>query len=299
MELRQLRHFAAAVEIGNLSAASEQIYISQPALSRSIQNLEEELGVQLLERVSRGVVPTKAGELFYRRAKLILNESARVKTDVRMVEKGMVGHLKIGVAPIFARHIIDRAILNLSAAAPELSLTVTEGFFEDLVDAVRDGRIDAAFTSFAYNLHDDDLVVEPLYELSATLGVSKATAEALGPNPAIEDLAKLRWLIVDQPHAADLLEFFFSENGIQTPSNAIKTNSIALIQSLVENGPYVTFLNRHLLERAPGVALVPLEPPPLPIRRQAGLIYRKASQERPALQPFFSQIRAACAAAKA
>jgi len=294
VELRQLRHFTAAVEVGNLSAASEQIYISQPALSRSIQNLEEELGVRLLERVARGVTPTKAGALFYRRAKLILNETARVKSDVSLVEKGMVGHLKIGMAVMFATHIVDTVVARLAAAAPDLSLTVTEGFFEQLVDEVRDGRIDAAFTNFAYNLHDEDLAIEPLYEVTATIGVSRETAAHLGAEPDVADLSELRWLLVDQPHASELLDFFFSENGISPPSNAIRTNSLSLILSLLASGPYVTILNRHLLEKS-GAAVSTLALPPLPVRRQAGLIYRRASVERPALQPFLAELRAVCA----
>ena len=75
MELRHLRHFAAVVEAGNLSKAAEKVFISQPALTRSIKNLEDIVGAELLERRPRGMVPTPAGIALYRYAQLMLNEA--------------------------------------------------------------------------------------------------------------------------------------------------------------------------------------------------------------------------------
>ena len=74
MELRQLRHFVMVVDTGNLSRAAERVAISQPALTRSIKNLEESLGVELLERKPRGVVPTEAGVTLYHHSKMVLND---------------------------------------------------------------------------------------------------------------------------------------------------------------------------------------------------------------------------------
>ena len=77
MEFKQLRHFVAVVECGTLSGAAEILNITQPALTRSIKNLEGDLEAQLLERQSRGVIPTEAGYRLYDQAKMILNEAAR------------------------------------------------------------------------------------------------------------------------------------------------------------------------------------------------------------------------------
>lgn len=88
MELRQLRHFVAVVECGNLSRASRKVHISQPALTRSIKALEDLLRARLLDRKPRGVVPTPTGDIFYQHAKLILNECARAKDDIADAESG-------------------------------------------------------------------------------------------------------------------------------------------------------------------------------------------------------------------
>ncbi|NDE02288.1 MAG: LysR family transcriptional regulator, partial [Gammaproteobacteria bacterium] len=83
MELRQLRHFVAVVDSANLSRAAERVAISQPALTRSIKNLEDLLGVELLERQPRGVVPTEAGLALYHHAQIVLNACQRLTREVR------------------------------------------------------------------------------------------------------------------------------------------------------------------------------------------------------------------------
>lgn len=88
MELRQLRHFVAVVDSANLSRAAERVAISQPALTRSIKNLEDLLGVELLERQPRGVAPTEAGLALYHHAQIVLNACQRLTREVRELERG-------------------------------------------------------------------------------------------------------------------------------------------------------------------------------------------------------------------
>jgi DNA-binding transcriptional LysR family regulator len=213
-----------------------------------------------------------------------------------LVEKGVLGHLRVGIAAMFASHIMDDVIISLTSAGPQASFTITDGLYEDLIEDVRDGTIDAAFTNFPQNLNDEDLIAEPLYELSVSIGVSRDTAAHIGSDPKISDLSDLRWLVVDQPHAMGLLDFFFSENGLRSPANLIQTNSITLLQSLLAKGPYVAILSQHMLENNPNGDITILDLAPMPIRRQAGLIYRKDLADRPSLQSFFSEVRRVCAA---
>src|SRR5664279_876238 len=100
MELRQLRYFIAAAEEGNISRAAKKIFLTQPALSRQIKALEEEIGQCLLERQAHSIRLTNAGEILLREARELLQHADRVVERVRIAGRG-VG-LRVGYAPSLA-----------------------------------------------------------------------------------------------------------------------------------------------------------------------------------------------------
>ncbi|MEM7569992.1 MAG: LysR family transcriptional regulator, partial [Pseudomonadota bacterium] len=120
MELRQLRHFMAVAECGTFSKASEQLHLTQPALTRSIQTLEESLGTALFERQPRGVTLTQAGQNLLRHAHLVVNQLAAAKEEVRALGDGIAGHLEIGLAPMFSSAVIDKVLIELASEFPNL-----------------------------------------------------------------------------------------------------------------------------------------------------------------------------------
>jgi len=148
MELRQLRHFVAVVDCANLSRAAERVAISQPALTRSIKNLEDILGVELLERKPRGVAATEAGLALYHHAQIVLNACQRLTREVRELERGVTGTVYVGVGSMFATHITADVAQNLAQAHPRLAMVVTDGFFEELLRRMQDGRLDLIFSNF-------------------------------------------------------------------------------------------------------------------------------------------------------
>jgi DNA-binding transcriptional LysR family regulator len=122
MELRQLRHFAAVALYGNFSRAAKQLNLTQPALSRQVKNLEDELGVVLLKRRENGVCLTHAGKMFLEEAREIL---ARADQAVRRIhKKSCEKPLRIGYLPAFVAGIMPRALARFKttvvAPAPEL-----------------------------------------------------------------------------------------------------------------------------------------------------------------------------------
>ena len=106
MTIDQLKHFTAAARERNLSRAAEQLYISHSAISRSISSLEKELGVRLLDRTSRSVTPTMAGELLYMRATKLLHEFDMIRIDVSELGKAKKGLLRFSSAIPYNENII-------------------------------------------------------------------------------------------------------------------------------------------------------------------------------------------------
>jgi len=295
MEIRQLRHLVAAIDTGTLSVAADSVFITQPALTRSLQNLEHELGVELLQRLPRGVVATEAGELLYRHAHLIINEVNKIKADIPLVAKGVVGNLKIGVGALFARHIVDDVIWQLASSHEELSMGITVGFFEDLINQLVEGSLDVIFSNLPSAKVPEGLIVEPLSDLTVVFVTNKDHPLAQKETCDVKDLEAARWVIVDQPHAAEMFSQFFAAQGMSTPASLIRTNSLGLITSLLNKGNFVSVLPRHLVnETFETENLVELKVKGPEITRKFGLIYREDIAGRPTLEPFFTGIRQAC-----
>ena len=294
MELRHLRHFAAVVECGNLSRAAEQVFISQPALTRSIKSLEDSVGAVLLERRPRGVVPTPAGEALHRYARLMLNEAANARAEVAAVQSGARGQLSVGIAAMFADHIVDRAVMRLCTAA-DVSIQVTQGFIEELVEALRDGRLDLLFTNLGTGALPGDVHVEPLIDINAFAYVGATHPLTRLTRITKEDLISARWAVADHPRMHEFLDQYFSVDGLPTPVRVVRTNSLDLIRSLLASGGFVGIVPEHLV--AASVArgeIVRIDAPDCPVARKAGLITRAGRPPQPLLDQFVAELRAAC-----
>ena len=300
MELRHLRHFVAVVEAGNLSRAADRVFISQPALTRSIKALEELLGAPLLERRPRGVVPTAAGQALHAHATLILNEAARARAEVKAVTAGTRGELVIGIAAMFADHVIDRVVAQLAAGGeadgPRPGIVVTQGFLEDLLAALRDGRMDLVFANLSDGSLGSDLRVEPLLDVHAYAYAGAGHPLAGRRRIAKEALLAEKWAVVDQAHMRDFLDRWFAADGLPPPAFAVRTNSLNLIRSLIASGGFVGILPEHLVAiRTRRGEVRRLDVPDCPIVRRAGLITRASGRVRPAMQEFMALVRTACA----
>ncbi|PKI01295.1 LysR family transcriptional regulator [Glaciecola sp. 33A] len=295
MEIRQLRHLVAAIDEKSLIRAAESVFITQPALTRSLQNLEHELGVELLKRLPRGVVATEAGETVYRHANLVLKEISTIKADVSLLGKGITGNLKMGVGALFAQHIVDDVIWQLATSQSELNMEITVGTFEGLLNDLVEGTLDVLITNLPAVEMPDYLIVEPLGELTAVFVTKKDHPLAQKELCELKDLEKARWVIVDQPHSMEMFKQFFLSRGMATPVNLLRTNSLGLITSILKKGGFVSILPRHLVRESfmhGGLVELKVETPM--ITRKFGLMYREDIAGRAAMQPFLSGMRNAC-----
>jgi len=115
---RLIRQFVVAVEHGNITAASVALHISQPALTKSIRKLEDFLGVKLLERHSRGVVPTVFGEVLLRRGKLVELEFEYAATEIEALKGGKKGTIRIGSSPVFSTLYMPKVSAEIIQTKP-------------------------------------------------------------------------------------------------------------------------------------------------------------------------------------
>jgi DNA-binding transcriptional LysR family regulator len=146
MELRHLRYFVAIAEEKSFTAAAERLWIAQPGLSTQMRRLEDELGVQLLERHSRGINLTSAGELFLERARVALAASDAASATGRDLRAGVVGSLRLGVAGGPAWPSTSDLLRRFSSERPGIEVSVMEGYAGALWRDLRGGRLEALLT---------------------------------------------------------------------------------------------------------------------------------------------------------
>jgi DNA-binding transcriptional LysR family regulator len=142
MKLAQLRCVAAVAERGSLRAAARHLGVAQPAFSRSIAELERELGAPLFERRAKGMVATPLGQAFVRRATAILNDVRRAQEEFEQLRGNAVGQVTIGLSIAAHLRLLPKTLRLFRDRHPKIRLHIIEGFYPTLAPGLQDGSVD-------------------------------------------------------------------------------------------------------------------------------------------------------------
>lgn len=170
MEIRQLRHFIAAVEAGNFRKASEVVHISHPALSMSIKNLEESLGTTLLLKGRKGVQMTYAGELFLKSAHSILRQIDDLQTSLLSTQESPVGNVKLGITYAANNALAAPLYKLITEKLPGIRLQIAEANTTNLEREYEQNLLDLMFNYDVIEKMDqrvEHLYTEHLYFVTA------------------------------------------------------------------------------------------------------------------------------------
>jgi LysR family transcriptional regulator, benzoate and cis,cis-muconate-responsive activator of ben and cat genes len=217
MELRHLRYFVAAVREGTLTQAAKKLNMAQPPLSRQIQQLEEELGVPLLERGSRPLRMTTAGLFFYEHALSILDRAEALKMMTRRVGQIGRGRFGIGFVGSILYGPLPEMIRRFHATYPDIEIEMLELSSVQQVAALKEGQIDVGFSRL--HVEDSAVVREVLMEeaLVAAVPIGHPLLDHAGPL-GLEELA-MHPLIVypskPRPSYADQVMSIMRDRGVK------------------------------------------------------------------------------------
>lgn len=142
MNLKRLEHLVAVAEEGSLAAAARRVHLSQPALTRSIQALEDEAGVALFDRGARGVTLTTVGRMVIERARRVLFESGCLARDLALVRQHEIGSVQIGLGAFPAAILLPELLCQLHRQWPKLRIATEVSHPAALLDALRAERVD-------------------------------------------------------------------------------------------------------------------------------------------------------------
>ena len=143
---RRLTHLIALAEEGSFARAAERVHLSQPALSRSIQALEDELGMKLFDRAARGVAMTAAGRLLVERARRVLFETRCLFRDVDLLKSHELGEVRIGLGPYPAVVLLPDLLVEFSRRFPKIKVSIELGEGDALIGKLRAEQIDFLVT---------------------------------------------------------------------------------------------------------------------------------------------------------
>lgn len=220
-------------ECGSLTAAAEQLNVAQPALGLQIRNLEEELGVSLLVRHSRGVQPTPAGELLHDRAAAILQSLDELAQEIRDFADGARETIRFGITPSTMRLLGPDLMLRAGELMPDVFFSLTEELSFLLVAALEAGELDAAFTYAGPSR--PNLTRQPVFEEDVLLVSSPEIDPSSEPVPFAE--AAARDLVLAGPR--DIIRRLVEETGarLSLPVNVVyETQSVPATRNLLEKG---------------------------------------------------------------
>ncbi len=287
--LRQLRYFQALVEHGSFSRAAESVYVSQPALSLQIRELEATLGGRLVERESRGVHLTRLGREAHEQTLRVLDETNFLELMGRQFDEG-VARVTVGIVSTLSSYLLPGLLERLQSSTPRIELTVVEATGSDLVADLHSGRLDAAILSLPLGmieLPERELFEDRFLIAGRTGPLGAVRAHADPPRP--EDLARADvgpLLTLAGGHC--LADQVLGACSMWRQQDVHRgAGSLATLARLVAGGEGITVIPESAApcERAISPALGFLRfAPPEPSRR-IGLVHRLAAHGQPWIDP--------------
>ena len=281
MTLVQLRHLVALAESGSFSRSAEACFVTQPALSRSIRGLEDELGQALFDRVGRRAELTAFGAEVLARARRVLDEADELRACGPRAKDAALGRLCLGMASGPAALLATPLLLQVAQRHPGLHVELTRGNIDLLAQALRSRRVDALVIEVRALDPAPDLKVEVLAQLRGAF-MCRPGHPLLRQRGARRFPDLLRYPIITTPLGDEVTRALVGQYGTQAHPSAFVTQRSDDIASLVDVARESDAVLLAVRATAPGLAEITLSPP-LGAQAHFGLVTLARRSEAPAL----------------
>lgn len=244
MRLTQIRDFVAVVEAGSIRAAAHKVGISQPAMTKSVKGLEEELHAQLLQRTAKGVTPTRVGRAFFARARAAHAELQKAANEASQREDE--GRVAFGVGPLAAVVIVPDAVAMFHARFPNVRVQIVEGLTHTLSPQVRNEMLDFALGPRGPRI-DTALAFRPLYR--PTHVIAARNGHPLLRARTLAELTNAEWLNLGTVERQGFgpFEEMFTAIGLPLPREIVQCDSYSALIGMAKKTDMLAMLPRSLL----------------------------------------------------
>lgn len=263
MNLGQLETFIITVEKGTLSAAAEELHLTQPAVSKQLKALEEFFGARLLDRSGREVRLTEGGRIFYRRAREILRLWEQLRRELAEANNLVRGELLLGASTIPGHYVLPRLLGSFKAKYPQVEIKLEIAASEEIIKRILEGEIELGVVGAEERKRG--LVYQRLVEDELILIVPPDHPWAGRPAIRVADLAEASWVWRKEGSGTRrVAEEHLKAAGCAFPSAKVvaELGSTEAIVNAVEAGLGVSLVSRWAAEkslRLGRIAAVPLE----------------------------------------
>ncbi|TDE38162.1 LysR substrate-binding domain-containing protein [Actinomadura sp. 6K520] len=295
LKLRHLVLVVAVAEHGSILRAAEHLHLAQPAVTRSLREVEGILGVELFTRGPRGVTPTLFGDAFTEHARAVLAELRRAGERITGLADGEVGTVTIGTLLAGSNVLLPRAIAALKEERPGITVIVQEATFDAQVPRLLDGEIDLILGRL--NPIDDlrGLRQITLYGEPVRLVARRGHPARSRPDLGLADLLDYPWVLpLEQTALRSELEQVFRAAGLVLPGNLVECTSVLTVRTLVRDTDMIAALP-ELVGRT-DADIAPLPVPLETVRRQVGVTLPAHRAPTPSARIMLDHLRREAAA---
>jgi len=290
---RRLAVFASLVETRNMPTVAREFGITQPAISTALKELERGLGVPLLERTPRGLLPTAAAETVAFYFKRVLSELRHIVADLAASEGRLQGSIHVGALPLGRTQILPMAVAALLARHPDLHVTTVESPYDALAAALRSGDIDFILGALRSGPEVKDLRQEPLFEDRISVIARAGHPLAHARRIDFDRLRKATWVLSRRgAPSRELLEKSFLEVHESPPVPAVETGDLAMLRGLLLESDMLTAISAHQLRyeiRDRSLVVLPFALDRT--RRDIGLTHRLGAIPSPGAKALMEELR--------
>ncbi len=294
MDLKHLRNMLAVIDEGSLGKAAVRLHLSQPALTKSIQRLEEHLGVKVFERDSRGMKPTLYAYSLQGYAKAACAGMVEAEGRIRSLRSGTEGVVKVAAPPLLATDFLPRALVALSDERPNLKVEVVsqnQNLFTDLLE----GHFNIVVAMLYDELPWEGLTKRWLFDDRLVLVLRPDHPLAKRKAHRVKDFLEEKWVFT----AADTwsnrrVRLYFEQTGLAMPRARIESRNPAVLKAIVSISDHVGIISRLGVEReleAGTLKAIEIDSPMM--QRPIGIVHREIEPASPAINSLVSLLEAA------
>lgn len=294
MDSRRLQYFLAVYDHGSLGRAASALSLTQPALSKTIHQLERELNVALFDRTPKGLVPTVYGEALSLHARVVDSELRHAEREIALLAGAAKGLVRVGATPSIAGTILPAAVRELRRDRPGIELAVFEGLAQSHAAALRRGELDLVVGGWARGM-GPDLASEVLRE--DVVRVFAHRGHPLAGRPVdFAELTAQAWVL--PPHSEfwlDHLDRAFVTRGLTPPAPAVTSNSAAFIVAMIQRTDALSYLPSLLVRRALAAGdIVPIDVADIDVVIDVSVTVRARTVPGATVGAVIEAVRAAC-----
>ncbi|GAB2693451.1 LysR family transcriptional regulator [Aliiglaciecola sp. 3_MG-2023] len=295
MDIRQLRRFVAVAEHGSFNKASDILAVSQPSLSRSIQQLEDSLDIKLFERGSKGISLTANGRELLPHAHIIMTERDRALETINSLRGRREEVITIGTEPMFIMHRLPLALSRLAVSAPHLQIKVVENNTHELLEHVREGSIRMAFGARPPSIDLTGLTFEQLSVEGASVLMRTGHPLLKKAKPKLKDIVNARWIVPDDAVVTQGWKQMFLDNDLPVPEIGLRTSSLLLMKGCLLNSDLISMGNhREYAEEINSGQLKEMDFGQSSYTRPAGIFWRSEARLSYSEKSVIATLRKVC-----